>query len=314
MLKINEIYNYLCLDGMKLLDDKSIDCILSSPPYWQCRDYGFTEQWGLESTYQGYLKHLWEFMDEVKRVLKNEGTCWINLGDTYGTKSGSFKENKYCNKLKDIGGITNYNKPKNMEKCLLLLPHRFAIGCIDRGWILRNDIIWAKPNGMPESVNDRFSKKHEFIFFFVKQRKYYFDLDIIREEHKQISIERSKRKYTQTENKMVAVCNLKAENMCNGKGKNPGDVSDFWSISTKGTKDKHYAAYNKNLIIKPILVGCPEGGIILDPFAGTGQTLKVAYNNNRNFIGFDGNKEYCDIANKYIKDIKNNLFEEINNE
>jgi DNA modification methylase len=310
-IKINEIYNYLCLDGMKLLDNKSIDCIITSPPYWQLRDYGFSEQWGLEPTYQEYLEHLWQFMDEAYRVLKDEGTCWINLGDTYGTRSGSFQENKYENKLKYVGGISGYNKPKNMDKCLLLIPHRFAIGCIDRGWILRNDIIWAKPNGMPEGVIDRFSKKHEFIFFFVKQKKYYFDMDSIREEHSQSTKQRVQyntgysKKY---KNKDIGQPKGIKKYILE-KGKNPGDVSDFWDITTKGTNEKHYAAYNQNLIIKPILAGCPENGIILDAFSGTGQTLKTAYNNNRNFIGFDGNKEYCDIASKYIRDIKNNLFE-----
>jgi site-specific DNA-methyltransferase (adenine-specific) len=311
MININEVYNLLCLDGMKKLNNKSIDSIITSPPYWQLRDYGFSEQWGLEPTYKEYLEHLWQFMDEAYRVLKDEGTCWINLGDTYGGSSGG-----YYPKDNEVGARKHqlHNRDKvGIEKCLMLIPHRFAIGCIDRGWILRNDIIWAKRNGMPESVKDRFSKKHEFIFFFVKQKKYYFDLDSIREEHSQSTKQRVQyntgysKKY---QNEDIGQSKGIKKHILE-KGKNPGDISDFWDITIKGSRDNHYAAYNKDLIMKPILAGCPENGIVLDPFAGTGQTLKVAYNMNRNFIGFDGNKKYCEIANKYIKDIKNNLFDNV---
>lgn len=161
-MEINKIYNESCLDTLRRMPNEFIDCVITSPPYWQLRDYGYEGQWGLEPTYQEYLEHLWELMDEINRVLKYNGTVWINLGDTY-TK----------------------------EKCLLLIPHRFAIGCIERGWIMRNDIIWAKRNGMPESVTDRFSKKHEYIFFMVKSDKYFFDLDAVRDKVKKESILRS---------------------------------------------------------------------------------------------------------------------------
>ncbi len=283
MLEINKVYNYLCLDGMRLLDDKSIDCIITSPPYWQCRDYNFPEQWGLEKTFNEYLEHLWKFIDEAYRVLKDDGTCWINLGDTYGTHSGNFNNNNLIdNKLSYIGRINNYSKPKGYHKCLLCIPHRFVIGCIDRKWILRNTIIWGKKNGLPESTQDRFCKKYEYIFFMTKNLKYYFDLNNIKDK--------------------VLISN--------NSYKNPGDVSDFWDINIKGNKEKHYASYNSELLKKPIIGGCPIKGLILDPFCGTGVTLTTAYLLNRNFIGFDGKQQYCNIANINIKKVMqiNKLF------
>ena len=274
-------------------------------------------------------------MDEIKRVLKPTGTAWINLGDTYGGKSGGMNNGDMSKKNNWTQTVT---QTKVIDKCLLLIPHRFAIGCIDRGWIMRNDIIWAKRNGMPESVTDRFSKKHEYFFFMVKSEKYYFDLDAIRDKQKQVSIERLQRGVSDT-NKWVNGAdgqtphNLSqprpnvttkipkeqsemfgsprarqhreggeknADNL-NPLGKNPGTVSDFWDIPTKPSYSKHYASYNDSLLLKPVLAGCPEGGIIYDPFMGTGSTAEVALRSNRKFIGSEMSAEYCDIAEKRIQ-------------
>lgn len=274
----NRIYNEPCLDTLSRIPDNYVDCVITSPPYWQLRDYGYEGQWGLEPTFQEYLEHLWSFMDAIYPKLKDSGTVWVNLGDTYSTQSGS-----NLGISRGTHRITSGNlvKGKSMpSKCLLLIPHRFAIGCEDRGWIVRNDIIWAKRNGMPESVTDRFSKKHEYFFFMVKKQKYYFDLDIIRNN---VNIRSVKRKLSKT------------------KGPNPGDVSDFWDIPTKGTSANHYAAYNEDLIKIPILAGCPEGGVIYDPFMGIGTTAICAIRSNRKFIGSEMSKEYCNIANKNIE-------------
>ena len=166
---MNKIYCDDALVKTNTLEDKSVDCVITSPPYWQLRDYGWTGQWGLEKTHQEYLEHLWSLMDEIYRVLKDTGTVWINLGDSYSANRWSNKPSTtgVSRVYSDILTTKEHNFP---DKTLMLIPHRFAIGCIDRGWILRNDIIWAKRNGMPESVRDRFSKKHEFIFFMVKQQ------------------------------------------------------------------------------------------------------------------------------------------------
>ena len=309
---INTIFNEPCLETLKKMQDKSIDCVITSPPYWQLRDYGYDGQWGLEPTYNEYLEHLWQMMDETYRVLKDEGTCWVNLGDSFSTQSGTNAAlARGRNYQSDSTYIVNRGesgklmKDKSLpNKCLMLIPHRFAIGCIDRGWILRNDIIWAKRNGMPESVTDRFTKKHEYIFFMVKSEKYYFDLDAIRDKHKHANDKRNDGKRheykedAKTHNDdMVGASGVSF----NSLGKNPGSVSDFWDITTKGSSDSHYASYNTDLIKKPILAGCPEGGIIYDPFMGTGTTAMAALRANRNFIGSEMSTEYIKICEQNIK-------------
>jgi DNA modification methylase len=266
------------MEGFKKLDDNSIDCVITSPPYWQLRDYGFDGQWGLEPTFQEYLEHLWEMMDEIHRVLKDTGTVWINLGDTYSTKSGGLNTGNAGSRTGDYLGGMKINQPSDLKpKSLLLIPHRFAIGCYDRGWTIRNDIIWAKRNGMPESVRDRFSKKHEYIFLMTKKPKgYYFDLDSIRDEH------------------------MTTQLVNYPKGKNPGDVADFWNITIKGNRSSHLASYNSELIDKPIIAGCPVGGVVLDPFSGTGTTLVRASQLGRKYIGFEASEQFFKITEENV--------------
>jgi DNA modification methylase len=287
-MTINTVHHGDCLSLFKELENESIDCVITSPPYWQLRDYKWDGQWGLENTYQLYLVNLWTMMCAVHRVLKPAGTVWINLGDTYGSTKTGNTDNKHRG---NVG--QNINKVDGIQKCLMLIPHRFAIGCIDRGWIVRNDIIWAKRNGMPESVTDRFSKKHEYFFLMVKQEKYYFDLDGIRD-----SGDMTKDGLSRT----TAGLSLKsAEEKINPLGKNPGSVSDFWDVPTQPSFNEHYAAYNDSLIGKPIVAGCPPNGIILDPFAGTATTGCRALELGRNFIGFEGSKKFVSMANKNLE-------------
>lgn len=306
---LNRIIHGDTLKTVKSFDDKSVDCVITSPPYWQLRDYGYPEQWGLEPTFQEYLNHLWSLMDEIWRVLKDEGTVWINLGDSYnGNKAGNTQGN-YKDRVDTSKSWANNDSLRKIKqeqianKCLLLIPHRFAIGCIERGWILRNDIIWAKRNGMPESVTDRFSKKHEYFFFMVKQQKYYFNLDSVRDKH--IWAQKDKRSLIKGGVRHKSGLSVGGQYASDGvgyneNGKNPGDVSDFWNIPTKPSKEKHYATFNTDLIDKPIIAGCPEDGIVLDPFCGTATTLIRAIQLNRKAIGVDGSKEYCEIAQKRI--------------
>jgi site-specific DNA-methyltransferase (cytosine-N4-specific) len=201
----------------------------------------------------------------------------------------------------------------------MLIPHRFAIDCIDNGWILRNDVIWAKPNGMPESVTDRFSKKHEFMFFFVKQQKYYFDLDSVREKHKDdYNTYVAKCKITNKRKKTDPHLGVNGDmyrdrdsfGSPNPLGKNPSDVSDFWEIPTKPSANEHYASYNLDLIKKPILAGCPINGVIYDPFIGTGTTAIAAIKHSRKFIGSEGNLDYFNLSKKSITNFEaqENLF------
>lgn len=337
-MEINKIYQEPCLETLQKMEDNSIDCVITSPPYWQLRDYGYKGQWGLEPTFQEYLEHLWSMMDLIYQKIKPSGTCWINLGDTYGTQSGGLRGKNTFDPKNRKATESVIEQPKTIHKCLLLIPHRFAIGCIDRGWIMRNDCIWAKRNGMPESVTDRFSKKHEYFFFMVKSDKYFFDLDAIRDKtiytndsnDRQSRWSKNYEGLNQGSHKLnpkakningnmtigdltrtTAGLSLKtAEEKQNPNGKNPGSVSDFWDIPTKPSLSKHYASYNTSLLIKPVLAGCPEGGIIYDPFMGTGSTAEIALMTNRLFIGSEMSAEYCDIANKRLEPLlsQKNIF------
>ncbi len=290
------------------MPNEFIDCVITSPPYWQLRDYGYNGQWGLEPTFEEYLNNLWQLMDEIYRVLKPSGTVWINLGDTYnGNKIGNTSNKGYIENT----AINSFVKPKIKSiknKCLLLIPHRFAIGCIDKGWIIRNDVIWAKRNGMPESCTDRFSKKHEYFFFMVKSEKYYFDLNSIREKHKDSSLKRIEYGWKSEHDSIGIIDTEKMGNrFCNPLGKNPGSVSDFWDIQTKPSSGEHYASYNDELIKKPILAGCPERGVIYDPFMGTGSTALAALRANRNFIGSEMSKKYFEMCNQSIDTFKQQI-------
>ncbi len=196
----NTIYCMDARSGLKRLPDDSVDCVMTSPPYWALRDYGnppirwtdgVTCALGLEESLHEYIMHLCEVFDEVRRVLKPTGTCWVNLGDTYhnATKWTRKEESPQTispgnNRDFSTGRRTNQGLP---EKCLAQIPGRFAIAMTKRGWILRNDIVWHKPNHMPSSVKDRFTCSWEHLFFFVKARRYHFDLDVVREPHKSLS-------------------------------------------------------------------------------------------------------------------------------
>ena len=303
-MEINKIYKEPCLDTLRKMPNDFLDCVITSPPYWQLRDYGYEGQWGLEPTFDLYLEHLWQMMDEVKRVLKPTGTAWINLGDTYAR--GKRNKDAINDTLRNTNlKIAPKSKPNynGLNKTLLLLPHRFAIGCIDRGWIVRNDIIWAKRNGMPESVTDRFSKKHEYFFLMSKSEKYFFDLDAIRDKHKCENDKRNdgnRHEYKEgvkSQNNDMLATNAVSFNPL---GKNPGSVADFWDIPTKGSTSEHYASYNDNLLKKPMLAGCPEDGLVYDPFMGTGSTAEVAIRTNRNFIGSEMSLDYIKITEKRL--------------
>ena len=367
-MEINKIYNESCLDTLARMPDNYLDCVITSPPYWQKRQYDieFDAVWdgdkdcnhdfnpptvtnnicvkcgawkgqlGLEPDYRQYLKHLQQIMNEIKRCLKPEGTVWINLGDTYSTLSGKCTGTKkvvfdstYLTNVMD--GVPLIKGNQGMpDKCLMMIPHRFAIDSIDNGWTVRNDIIWGSTNKMPESVTDRFSVKKEYLFFMVKSRKYFFDLDKVREKHlysndsndrqsrwseNYVGKNQGKRKPKNIEGQMdekgltktTAGLNLKStEEKQHPLGKNCGDVSqfwedgtsDFWDIPTQPSSEEHYAAYNVALIRKPVLAGCPEGGIIYDPFMGTGSTAEAAFRANRKYIGSELSKKYARIAEK----------------
>ncbi len=301
---VNKIICGDCLEVIKEMPDESVDMAITSPPYWGLRDYGTgPDQLGLEPTPELYIEHMTEIFSEVKRVLKKEGTLWLNIGDTYGGSGGDHKE-WHKNDAGFQGNLMRGCQPKKlMPKCLCMIPERLTWSLIQNGWILRNKIIWFKPNAMPSSVTDRFSNRWEYIFLFSKSQRYFFDLDGVREPHKESSIQRDKQGYKSSPMKgRYTMPGEKREGTSdqefnNPLGKNPGDV---FEINTQPFPEAHFAVFPEKLCEKPIKAGCPEGGIVLDPFCGAGTALYVAKQLRRIFIGIDIKQEYCDMCEERL--------------
>jgi len=314
MFELNKIYNMDCLEGLKQLPDNSINCCVTSPPYWGLRDYGIDGQLGLEPTPEEYIANLVEVFREVRRVLRDDGTLWLNLGDSYAGSWGSASHDTN-GKARRAGTNqrppTSYKQKGLKPKDLVGIPWRVAFALQADGWYLRQDIIWHKPNPMPESVTDRCTKAHEYIFLLSKSAQYYYDNEAIKEDAKPESEKRYKSTFY-TGKKEIS-----------GQGR-PGNASNtpgykkwtgkrnkrsVWTVTTKPFKEAHFATFPPDLIEPCILAGCPKNGIVLDPFMGSGTTGMVAAMYQRNFIGFELNPEYCKMAekriNKYILD--NNL-------
>ncbi len=297
------------LTKLKELPDQSVNMCMTSPPYWALRDYGVDGQFGLEPTFDLYIKHLCDIFDEVKRCLKDDGTCWVNLGDTY---YGGGKDGKYCKKgVSDIQlgnkgslGVVG-SKFKNMDykdKCLTMIPQRFALEMINRGWILRNTIIWYKPNCMPSSVKDRFTVDFEYIFFFSKNKKYYFEQQL--EPHNpKYAYDWNKQNERKGVNYNLETKDRKTEGRKRSEffGEGGRNKRTVWKICPKPFKEAHFAVYPEELCETPIKAGCPEGGIVLDPFFGAGTTGLVALKQQKKYIGIELNKEYIEIAIKRLK-------------
>ena len=319
---INKIICGDALSELKKIESESIDMCITSPPFFNLRDYGIDGQIGLEKTWKEYIKKLIDIFDEVKRVLKKYGTCFVNLGDSYGTQSGTSMSKTYNSKKtyltnKASGDLLLKPKDKDWHKCLMMIPERFGIAMIDQKWILRNKLVWIKRNAMPESVKDRWKRAHEYIFFFVKNKNYYFNLDIIRTPHKLISIKRAE--YEQGRNALgqnkssigdkSAKYGMPARIVkLNPKGAVPPDFLDIITNCKMSESMNHYATYPTDLILPLVKVGYPKGGIVLDPFMGSGTTALVAKKLGRNFIGIELNPDYCKIAEARIKEIPQSLF------
>lgn len=302
-IQLNKIY---CGDAIKVLErfpSNRLDCVVTSPPYWAMRDYGVKEQLGLESDFKDYISKLCDVFDEVKRVLKDEGTCWVNIGDTYYTRSSNSFLNDQLTSLKRSKklGISKANAVRGRgllkDKNLTLIPLRFALEMQKRGWIIRNVIIWHKPNVMPTSVRDRFTVDFEYLFFFVKNRKYYFEQQ--REPHKTESIARTNYKWDGHREPGSSYSGMNIKKMCHPEGRNKRCV---WNISTSSFRGAHYATFPEKLIEIPIKAGCPKDGIVLDPFMGAGTTGVVSKRLGRRWVGIDIRQKYCKIAEKRIRE------------
>jgi site-specific DNA-methyltransferase (adenine-specific) len=258
-------------ETLKSLVAGSVQCVVTSPPYWGLRDYGEDDQIGLESTPEDYVEQLCQVFDEVWRVLANDGTLWLNLGDSYLNKS--------------LAGI----------------PWRVAFALQARGWYLRSDIIWHKPNPMPESVTDRPTKSHEYIFLLTKSAQYYYDAEAIKEpvvtETGGAGIRFGGTKYGDSDDPKH---NTKSGNIY--EGSETRNKRDVWTVATKPYSGAHFATYPMKLIEPCILAGSRDGDTVLDPFSGSGTTGIVAIINGRNYVGIELNPEYAVISEKRITD------------
>lgn len=297
-----EILQGDCRDVLGGLPDGSINCCVTSPPYFGLRDYGVEGQLGLEPTPDEFVSAMVEVFREVRRVLRDDGTLWLNLGDSYANdgKRGGSTGGKHASALHGNSGIgrrllTTGLKPKD----LIGIPWRVAFALQADGWYLRQDIIWHKPNPMPESVTDRCTKAHEYIFLFAKSERYYFDADAIKEQA--VSNHASGNGFKGRQGGAIHMP------MSGGAGTAdqwlPGGMRNrrsVWTVSTKPFKGAHFATFPPDLIEPCVLAGCPVDGTVLDPFFGAGTTGLVAQKHGRNCVGIELNPDYIAIANERL--------------
>lgn len=289
------------LETLRTLPAESVDCCVTSPPYFGLRDYGIEGQYGLEASPAEYVETMRAVFAEVRRVLAKDGTCWINVGDSYAYPPGSAGRQgngQRANRTFTAEGLrgTTALPPKN----LLMIPARVAIALQDDGWILRNDIIWSKPNAMPESIRDRLSTRYEHVFLLARSERYWFDLDAIREPTTGGAHARSAaanaRWIGKTREANLGMSGAPSKTLGALKEtRNPGDV---WSISTQPYPEAHFAVFPAELPIRCIKAGCKPGGTVLDPFSGSGTTGDAARRLGRKYVGVDLNPEYHDLAVK----------------
>lgn len=298
-------------ERLKELADQSVNCCVTSPPYWGLRDYGNDGQIGLEQTPDAFIAELVSVFGQVKRVLRDDGTLWLNIGDSYAsTKEGN--TNGTSGKVKQKAGVNDNTRKRTIpdglkHKDLVGVPWMLAFALRADGWYLRQDIIWHKPNPMPESVTDRCTKSHEYIFLLSKSRQYYFDNEAIKEPSSNLGkteIRFGGNKYGDSDDPKHAT---KSGNEYTDTGKR--NKRDVWTVTTRPFKGAHFATFPPALIEPCILAGCPEGGTVLDPFFGAGTTGLVAQRHNRKWIGCELNPEYAAIAQTRIE-AESNLFTE----
>ena len=303
-----------CLSILKKLPSSSVNCCVTSPPYFGLRDYGVDGQIGLEETPDAYVAKIVGVFREVRRVLRDDGTLWLNLGDSYaGSWGNAGGQNRGNGTQRDIisGSVVKDQADRNgsfvppgkygfrdigiKPKDLIGIPWRVAFALQADGWYLRQDIIWHKPNPMPESVRDRCTKAHEYIFLLSKSPRYFFDSEAMKEPAVTAGESRGGgKKLSQN-----AVFAHRADTQrLDRYGTTPETRNrrSVWTVATKPFKGAHFATFPTDLIEPCILAGCPEDGVVLDPFSGAGTTGLVAKKHNRSFVGIELNPEYCKLA------------------
>jgi DNA modification methylase len=283
------ILNADCREALTQLADESVHCVVTSPPYWQLRDYDHPDQLGLEASPTKYVEALVAAFREVRRVLRRDGTLWLNLGDTYiGGRSGRMGSTAITsgrNHLaaqaawKASGGRTHRRCPGFKPKDLVGIPWRVALALQTDGWWLRSDIVWHKPCPMPEPVRDRPTRAHEYLFLFARSERYYYRAEAIAEP-------------------------IAEQQPCVDDGGQPvrtRNRRDVWTIAQEPFVKSHFSTFPTKLVEPCILAGCPLGGVVLDPFAGAGTTGLVADRLGRDAILIELNSDYCEMAASRIK-------------
>ena len=298
-----------CIKQMDSLPEGCAQTCITSPPYFGLRDYGGgDDEIGQEDTVEGYVAKMVEVFRSVRRVLRDDGTVWLNLGDSYMSAKNcapppqTVANGNYRSMPTDFVPANRKDQRGLKSKDLIGIPWRVAFALQADGWYLRQDIIWHKPNPMPESVEDRCTKAHEYIFLLSKSQKYYYDSDAIKEP---LACPNERRRPLGSKGAWEMDGRQQREN--GGGSSYDGYPSkrnkrSVWTITTKPFRGAHFATFPKDLIEPCVLAGCPEGGTVLDPFTGSGTTCVVALNHNRRFIGTELNPEYIKIARDRIAD------------
>jgi DNA modification methylase len=291
-----------CRTALQSLPAKSIRTCVTSPPYWGLRDYGVDTQIGAEDSPDDYVASMVEVFREVRRVLADDGTVWLNIGDTYASMRDSKAVPDSLRKGNDgtaVPKAANRN-PANLKaanikhKDLIGIPWRLAFALQQDGWYIRQDIIWSKPNPMPESVRDRCTKSHEYVFLLTKRDKYFYDNEAIKEPARDWGTrDRTKGKYHNAGTGLTPHTGLT-------KSYEKKNKRSVWVITTKPFKGAHFAVMPEDLAVPCILAGSEVGDTVLDPFAGSGTTGVVALRHGRKFIGVELNPEYVKLAEERI--------------
>lgn len=262
-------------EGLALLAEAGVEvnCIVTSPPFYGQRDYEVEDQIGLEPHPSEFISALADVFDGARNVLAANGSLWVNIGDTYWSGKGEHRSGEAKQSARRFG-VRPQDKKGDGKWCvpkqLLLIPHRLAIELQDRGWLVRNDNVWVKPNPIPDQVRDRCSISHEYVFHFVKERWYYFDKNAV------------------------------------GRPSDSGSVLpplDTWEVPTVRGQARHKARFSEELVRIPILTTTPPRGVVLDPFAGSGTSLVYARKHGFRTIGIDAKQEYCDVIVDQLKQL-----------
>lgn len=303
-----------CIASMKTLPDSCVHTCVTSPPYFGLRDYGMEGQIGLEDTPEAFVARLVDVFREVRRVLRDDGTLWLNLGDSYAaTRSYQVNSTKGGSKhgpAQAAGGKGSVIPNGLKQKDLIGIPWRVAFALQADGWYLRQDIIWSKPNPMPESVTDRCTKAHEYIFLLSKNPRYYFDSEAIKEPLAESSLGRLK----QNVEAQIGTTRANGGAKTNGNFKAAGNLETgvrnrrtVWTVTTKPFKGAHFATFPPDLIEPCVLAGCPVGGTVLDPFGGSGTTAGVAMKHGRRAILCELNPDYVEMMEARISAISGSI-------